>query len=67
MGCAPVPLIKDLSHRNVCVIQGCPIRTTPEGLCCRKHWEMVPGIVKAQYQAIRILVIQAAKAYEEVP
>lgn len=66
-GCAPVLVIKDLSHRNICVVENCNIRTTPEGLMCKKHWAYVPGAIKASYQADRIMAINAVKTYEEVP
>lgn len=59
-------MIKDCSE-NICAIETCRIRTTPEGLFCRKHWDIVPGVLKASYQSARILCLKAVKAYEEVP
>lgn len=42
----------------------CDEGATPEGLLCRRHWNRVPGALKAHYQSARKSCITAAWSSE---
>lgn len=47
--------------------QFCGVKpTTAEGLLCRRHWNLVDGVLKQRYQAARMQILHDVYAKESL-
>jgi hypothetical protein len=53
-----------VTQRRECEAEGCTNDATVEAIVCRRHWDLVPGQLKAYYRDARWMVLKAIKAKE---